>query len=353
MRKQKPSISDVAEAAGVSIATVSHVINDTRYVSEEVTEKVKRAIAELGYMPSALARGLAGKETKIIGAVFSDIANPFFTSLYSGLESVLTAEGYEVILANTGELDSNQELTLRTMLSRQIDGLVIAPTGRKSKMLAHLIELGIPVVLIDRSAPVKNASLVDIDNVLLAYQATAHLIQDGYERIGIIMGLPDVSTTKTRLEGYQKALQEFHLPFREEYLVFGQSSIEGGYRGVKQLFALPEPPKAIFTLNNLMTSGALHAFRELGIHCPQDVGLIGFDDHDWGDILTPPLTVVRQPTFEMGLRAAKALIASLKGTPPVHERLEGNLIVRGSCSAKCQARYFENMPAVYQSQKRL
>jgi LacI family transcriptional regulator len=347
MKKQKPSISNVAEAAGVSIATVSHVINHTRFVSEEVTEKVKRAIAELGYMPSPIARGLAGKETKIIGVIFSDISNPFFTSLYMGLESVFSAEGYELILANTGELDSNQELALRTMLSRQIDGLVIAPTGRESGMLSHLVESGIPVVLIDRNAPVGNVSLVDIDNISVAYMATSHLIQDGYKRIGIILGLPDVSTTKTRLEGYQKALQAFNIPYQAEYVIDGQSRIEGGYKSVKHLMALNEPPAAIFTLNNLMTSGALHAFRELGLSCPKDVGLIGFDDHDWGDIMTPPLTVVKQPTFEMGVRAAKTLISNTKGNHITHERLEGSLIIRGSCSEKCQHRYFENMSRAY------
>lgn len=349
MKKQKPSISDVAEAAGVSIATVSHVINDTRYVSEEVTQKVKTAIADLGYMPSSLARGLAGKETRIIGVILSDISNPYFTSIYRGLESVFSAEGYELILANTGEQDSNQELVVRTMLSRQIDGLVIAPTGRESRMLNHLIASGIPVVLIDRDAPVENVSLVDLDNVTAAYQATSHLIEDGYHKIGIILGLPDVCTTQTRLEGYKMALESFNIPFREEYVVNGQSRIEGGYQSIKRLMQLDEPPNAFFTINNLMTTGALYAFRELELSCPRDVGLVGFDDHDWADIVTPPLTVIRQPTFEMGVKAAEILINNTKGLKISHERLKGKLIVRGSCSEKCQHQYVGKTPGILTS----
>jgi DNA-binding LacI/PurR family transcriptional regulator len=349
MKKQKPSISDVAEAAGVSIATVSHVINDTRYVSGEVTQKVRTAIADLGYMPSSLARGLAGKETKIIGVILSDISNPYFTSIYRGLESVFSAEGYELILANTGEQDSNQELVVRTMMSRQIDGLVIAPTGRESRMLNHLIASGIPVVLIDRDAPVENVSLVDLDNVTAAYQATSHLIEDGYQKIGIILGLPDVCTTQTRLEGYKMALESFNIPFLEEYVVNGQSRIEGGYQSIKRLMQLEEPPNAFFTINNLMTTGALYAFRELGLSCPRDVGLVGFDDHDWADIVTPPLTVIRQPTFEMGVKAAKILIDNTKGLKISHERLQGRLIIRGSCSEQCQQHYVGKIPGILTS----
>ncbi len=349
--KHIPSIMDVARVAGVSTATVSHVINNTRFVSEETTEKVKKAISDLGYMPSAIARGLAGKESKIIGVVFSDISNPFFTCVYMGLESVLTVEGYELILANTGEIDSNQEAVLRTMISRQIDGLIIAPTGRESAMLNYLVEIGIPVVFIDRNAPVDNASLIDLDNVAAAHLATSHLINDGHQNIGIILGLPDVSTTETRLEGYKEALEASRIPFRQEYVIQGKSRIEGGYQGVKQLMALETRPTAIFSTNNLMTSGALHAFRELGLNCPRDIGLIGFDDHDWGDIFTPPLTVIRQPTYQMGVRAANTLIDMAKTKQVYHERLESELIIRGSCSEQCQRLFFENFPQSYEFQK--
>jgi LacI family transcriptional regulator len=346
MMKQKPNITDVAEVAGVSIATVSHVINGTRFVSDEVQEKVKAAINNLGYTPSSIARGLAGKETKNVGVIFSDISNPFFTELYRGLESILSPEGYHLILANTGEQDSNQEKTLQTIISRQIDGLIIAPTGRDSRMLNHLVETGVPIVLIDRDAPVDGVSKVVVDNVAAAFLATSHLLEDGKHRVGIILGLPDVSTTQTRKEGYINALKAWNIPYQEEYVINGESKIGGGYQGVKQLMQLKRPPEAILSINNLMTIGALHAFRELGLHCPIDVGLIGIDDHPWSEINTPPLTVIRQPTFEIGVRAAKILLSNTKNPKNTFEKLECSLIIRGSCSEKCLQNYLK-IPPIY------
>jgi LacI family transcriptional regulator len=343
VKKPKSSIKDVALLAGVSTATVSHVINKTRFVSEETSRKVNEVITELEYLPSAAARGLAGKESKIISVIFSDISNPFFTSVFMGLESVLAGEGYELILVNTGEEIENQEKALRTMLSRQIDGLIIAPTGRESHMLNQLVDVGIPVVLIDREAPVDNVFLVDLDNEYAAHQAITHLINDGHQQIGVLLGLPEVSTTRTRLNGYQKAIDEHNIPFRPEYLFQGHSRIEGGYEGVKYFLDLDQPPTAIFSMNNMMTLGVLHAFKEIGIECPNDLGLVGFDDHDWGNIFTPSLTVVRQPTYEMGVIAAKMLISNTESTYRNHERLTGELVIRESCSKKCQQHFKKNI----------
>lgn len=339
VKKRKPNISDVAKAAGVSIATVSYVINGSRFVSDEAARKVHQAIKELGYIPSSLARGLANKQSKIIGVIFSDISNPFFTSLYVGLESVFSAEGYELILINTGEIHEKQELALKTMLSRQIDGLIIAPTGQKSKMLNHIVDAGTPVVLIDRQTPIKKASLIDIDNIEAARQATHHLIQDGYRRIGIVIGLPEISTSAMRLEGYKKALESCGIPYREEYVICGKSRIEGGYEAVNTLMSLQDPPEAIFTTNNLMTAGALRALRDLGLKCPSDIGIIGFDDIELGDLLTPPLTTIWQPTFEIGVRAAEVILENRKEIRIVHERLPAKLVIRGSCSTKCFDQY--------------
>jgi len=338
-KKPKPNISDVARAAGVSIATVSYVINKSHFVSDEVAQKVHQAIDELGYIPSSLARGLANKQSKIIGVIFSDISNPFFTSIYMGIESVLSEEGYELILINTGEVHEKQELALKTMLSRQIDGLIIAPTGKKSRMLNHIVDSGIPVVLIDRETPLNKASLIDIDNTLAAFEAVSHLIQDGYHRIGAILGLTDLSTTRNRLEGYKKALHSNSIPYCQDYVIYGKSNLQGGYIAVKKLLSLPQPPQAIFTANNLMTIGALRAFRELGIRCPAEIGIFGFDDIELGDIIEPPLSTVWQPTFEIGVRAAKVLLDNTKAINIIHEQLKANLIIRGSCSINCYQRY--------------
>lgn len=341
MKKNKPSISDVAESAGVSIATVSHVINKTRFVSPEVTDRVHRAITNLGYMPSSLARGLAGKETRIIGIIFSDISNPFFTAIYKGLESVLSPLGYEMILANTGEIDKNQDQALRTMLSRQIDGLIMAPTGRETQMLSQLDNSGIPVVLIDREVNLRNSCLVDLDNHRSAYDATVHLINDGYRRIGLILGLPDVTTTITRKNGYVDALKNHSIPIEEAYIVNGQSSIEGGYNAIRQLMGCANPPEAVLCTNNLMTTGALQALRQLDLNCPSEIGLIGFDDHDWSELISPPLTVIKQPTFQIGVKAAEILISNKQSVQICETQFQGELIVRGSCSESCRQKFLD------------
>jgi LacI family transcriptional regulator len=345
---QKPSIKDVAEHAGVSTATVSHVINNTRYVSESTTKKVREAIKALGYIPSAAARGLASKQSRIIGVVFSDISNPFFTSVYKGIEFELSKAGYELTLANTGEQDEIQEVVLNTMLSREVDGIIVAPTGKASEAIDQIIQMDIPMVMLDRRGPYNHTPLVSLNNVQAAYEATSHLIADGHKKIGIVVGLADVDTTKYRMEGYCKALEEYKIACVEEYICDGNSRIEGGYRAVENLFQLPDPPTALFITNNLMTLGALHAIRDLGLKCPEDIGIIGFDDHDWADIFSPPLTVIRQPTFRMGSRAAGKLIELLGGkqeqdTDTADEEIfSGELIVRGSCSTQCHNNYFNN-----------
>lgn len=345
---QKPSIKDVAEYAGVSTATVSHVINKTRFVSDSTTKKVRDAIKALGYIPSAAARGLASKQSRIIGVVFSDISNPFFTSVYKGIEFELSKHGYELTLANTGEQDEIQEMVLNTMLSREVDGLILAPTGKESKGINQIAQMNIPIVMLDRRGPYHNIPLVSLDNVGAAYEATSHLIEDGHSKIGIVVGLADVDTTKFRLEGFCSALEDHNLVCEQLYIRDGNSRIEGGYRAVEDLYRLPDPPTALFITNNLMTLGALHAIRDLGLKCPEDVGIIGFDDHDWADIFLPPLTVIRQPTFRMGAMAASMLIEMLSGERKqdvINKNIEtfsGELIVRGSCSTNCHNHYFNN-----------
>lgn len=338
MRLKKYSIRDVAGLAGVSTTTVSHVINNTRFVSEEAKHKVFEAIKRLEYYPSSTARGLASNQSKIIGVVFSDISNPFFTAVFQGIEKVLTERGYEVMLANTGEVELTQTKVLSTMLSRQIDGLIIAPTGNQSNIMDDIIASDIPVVMIDRGGPYLGASIIHIDNEEAAYQATGHLIADGHQKIGIVVGLDSLDTTVARVKGYKKALLEHQMVFEDRMVLKGESRIAHAYISVKTLMKAEDPPTAIFSTNNLMTLGALQAFRDLGLNCPQQIGLISFDDHEWADIFSPPLTVIKQPTYDMGTLAAQKILTMIHSTisqQPFDETMTAHLVVRGSCSIKC------------------
>ncbi len=351
------SIKDVAARAGVSTATVSHVINQTRFVSEETRQKVIAAIETLNYQPSAIARGLVTNSTKTVGLIVSDITNPFFTAVARGVEDEINQHGYHTIFCNTDEAPAREDEYLRLLSARQIDGLIIAPTGTRSERLIRMAQANTPIVLLDRNSPGLEAPFVGVDNEAGAYQATRFLIQLGHRRIGVLTGLETISTQIERLNGYKQALQEANMPFDEVFIVYAASRwqsnqpnyINGNistppksltnlqmtpivFQTLDQLFDLPNRPTALFVTNNQMTLGALHTLKARNLRCPQDVSLLSFDDHDWASLFSPALTVIRQPTYQVGQTAAKLLMKLINHEefqPP--SLLPIQLVVRESC----------------------
>jgi LacI family transcriptional regulator len=350
-------IKDVAEKAGVSTATVSHVINQTRFVSDETRQRVLEAIEALNYQPSAIARSLATNTTQTIGLVVSDITNPFFTAVARGVEDEINRNGYHTIFCNTDEDPAREDEYIRLLSARQIDGLIIAPTGVYSERLIRMAEAELPIVLLDRDASGFEAPLVGVDNEGGAYQATKYLIELGHRRIGVLMGLESISTQVKRVDGYKRALQEAGVAIDQTLIVCAdphfyanqasQISLSvpapptfvtnlqmtpSAFYALQQLLDLPDRPSAIFVTNNQMTLGALHALKERKLRCPDDISLVSFDDHDWAPLFSPALTVVRQPTYELGQTAAKLLMQLINHqdiqTP---SPLPVELIVRESC----------------------
>jgi LacI family transcriptional regulator len=200
------NIKDVADLAGVSTATVSHVINETRFVREETRLKVQEAIAALNYHPSSIARGLATNSTQTIGLVISDITNPFFTAVARGVEDEINQYDFHTIFCNTDEDPTRENEYLRLLFAHHIDGLIIAPSGVRSEHLMRMAEAEIPIVLLDRNTSCLNAPLVGVDNEGGAYQATRYLLELGHRRIGIMAGLKTISTLNDRVNGYKRAL---------------------------------------------------------------------------------------------------------------------------------------------------
>ncbi len=323
-------IQDVAEKAGVSTATVSHVINETRFVREETRQRVLAAIDTLNYQPSAIARGLATNSTQTIGLVISDIANPFFTAVARGVEDEVNQFGYHTIFSNTDEDPKREDEYLRLLSARQIDGLIIAPTGVPSARLSRMADAETPIVLLDRELPGLDAPLVSVDNESGAYDATKYLVELGHKQIATLMGLESISTQLARLNGYKRALSEAGHSLDEALVVHadprasanrlntGDSSpprfltnnqmTPAAFYALQDLLDLPDRPSAIFVANNQMTLGTLYALKERGLRCPDDISLISFDDHDWAPLFSPPLTVVRQPTRQLGRTAASLLL---------------------------------------------
>lgn len=332
------TIKDVARLAGVSPSTVSRVIRKSGYVSPQTRNTVLDAIEQLGYHPNAVARSMTQQRTHTLGVVISDIANPFFPSVVRGLDDVAHSNGYQLIVCNSDEDPTKEREAVQVLLSRQVDGLIVASTGGALQDLSRAMRNGIPVVLLDRLLRVPGADAVGIDNAEAAAMAVRHLLELGHRRIGIILGPPHVHTSKSRLAGYLKALKEYGIEPDPELQRHGDFKEAGGYAETQALLGLKEPPTALFTTNNLTTTGALLALREAGISIPQEMALVGFDDIPWARVVRPSLTVVEQPTYLLGTTAAQLLFARLRRreTSPLGRvvELQANLVVRESCGAK-------------------
>lgn len=335
------TLRDVARHAGVSIATVSATINRTAYVSPELQDRVRHAIAETGYYPDGIARSLKKRATQTLGLIISDITNPFFTALVRGIEDAANVRGHAVILCNTDERLEKERAYLALLRSRRVDGVIMAPAGAVEDYHRFILDGQTPVVFIDRRIPTVPADAVVVDNVAGARQAVAHLVALGHRRIGAITGLPRISTTLERIQGYRDALGGSGLPSDPELLRDGHSRLEGGYQAGGALLDLPRRPTAIFATNNLMAIGLMRAVAERGLRCPEDLSVACFDDFEWASVFRPRLTTVAQPTYEMGAKAVELLFTRLDGASPAGPReivLSPRLVVRDSCAPPSEPR---------------
>jgi LacI family transcriptional regulator len=325
-------IGDVAQRAGVSPATVSRVLNGSGAVSPERAARVREAAAHLGYTPSGPARALRQQRTRVWAAVVADIQNPFFTAVVRGMEDVAVAEDHRLVLGNTDEDLEKEAAYLDIAVAEQMAGVVIAVASARDSRLDVLIERGIPVVAIDRR-PQRHAKEVDsvlVDNELGARQATEHLLAAGARRIACVTGPARVSTASERLAGYQAALRAGGSAPDADLVRRADFKEDGGYAATRTLLSGPRRPDGLFVTNNLMTLGALRAVQEAGLRVPEDLLLVGFDDAPWTTLVSPRLTVVAQPTHELGRQAALLLATASRDLPARHVVLPPTLLVRES-----------------------
>jgi LacI family transcriptional regulator len=331
------TIRDVATRAGVSPTTVSHVINATRPVSADLRSRVEAAMAELGFQPNALARSLRRKRTHTLGLIVPDSANPFFAEVGRGIEDTSFASGFSVILCNSDGNPTRELLYMDLLIQKQVDGVLLVPTGKQAELAATLRTRNIPVVVIDRDVPDAPIDRAHIDNIAGADLATRHLLDLGHRRIGYIGGPPHLSPVPDRSAGYRQALHEAGIPIDEQLVVDGNFRDVGGYTGAQALLALANPPTAIFAGNDLMAIGALAAAREAGIDVPHNLSIMGFDDIHLAGYINPPLTTIAQPKYELGVIAAQLLFARLAqpDLPPQRRLLQAQLVVRQS-TAVCR-----------------
>lgn len=280
----KVTISDVAKLAGVSTATVSHTINNTRYVSNETKEKVYRAIEELGYTPDASARSFRTGKKKIIGFIVPDIANKFFATMIESVEKYLSANGYQLIIANTRENMDREETNIRLLTAGLVDGLLVASTMDDFQRFDALIPAGFPVVLVDRIFETKKYSSVCVSNFQPIYRSVCRLAGKGDQRIGIIGGLPRLSSTQERISAYRQAVADCGLPEDEHLIQYGDSLENSACACLDQL--LERKCDAIIVCQGLMASETIIYLHQKGIQLAQDIDLVSFVDYD-SDVCTP------------------------------------------------------------------
>jgi len=339
-RSAKFTIKDVARAAGVSPMTASRALHRPEQVASATRARVLRVCRRLNYQPNASARTLRTRESKHIGVLVPDLRNSFWIEVVSGVEQVFTKAGFDLLIGNSNEELGQLASGAQAMASRLVDGLLIAPTVGSTELIRSLQREGHPLVLLDRRPPgVRGQHSVVIDNEAGAFAGTRHLIEAGHERIGLLAGNINLDTGRQRLAGYRRALRSAGLRARPEFIRTAETNAalvgrQVGYLGSLELLDRPHGPTAILCTSSTITVGALSALQERRVRLPDDVALVTFGDPEWAVLVNPPLTVVTQPTFDLGRQAALILLDQLRskqpGGVPMQVILEPQLLVRAS-----------------------
>lgn len=312
-----PTIVEVAKRAGVSSATVSNVIRETRPVSEERKKRVLAAIRDLNYSPNEIARSLKVRQTRMIAMVLPDITNPFFPEMIRGAEDAAFGRGYFLLTANTDEQTGREKRIINALRSYRVDGILLATAqglqGRDTSHIASVVKGGVAVVCLDRAVPEVPTDAILLDNVGGARESVRHLIKQGHRRIGIITGPLHVQTGLERLQGYKLALEDSGLPLDPELIMEGDFRFESGLRCSARLLKSKNRPTALFVCNGVMGQGVLQTLDEMHRSTPEDIALLTFDDISPDHGFHPQVTVVVQPSYEMGSRAANMLMDRVEG----------------------------------------
>ncbi len=336
-----PTIRDVASHAGVSVATVSRVINNSPHKVHRATrQRVLRTVSRLGYHPNIVAQGLRRGTSRSIALIVPDISNPFFPAIARGVEDVARRHGYALLLGNTDGDAEREHAYLDILRKRWVDGVLFASAGGDDRHLRALRADGVPAVLIARDAADGAIDTVVVDSFAGMRLATSHLLRLGHRRIAYIGGPHALSVARERRRGYRQALCDFNVRPDPSLIVAGDFRVDGGRAAVRRLLARRRAFTAVVAANDLTAIGALEALRAAGRRIPDDVAVVGFDDIPFAAFVDPPLTTVAQPTYRLGALAMERLLALMNGEAVTARRivLAPQLVVRRSCGADLPAR---------------
>jgi len=328
------TMKDVAQLAGVSITTVSHVVNGTRAVAAETKERVLDAVAKTGYTGDVIARSLVTGGTRSLGVAISLVANPYFAELMQAIESEATAAGYTLLLVDTHDEAETEEYSIRMLRARRVDGLLLTPSpGAVSTVLPELRRLNIPTVLVDRLPGNQPIDQVGPENVQAMSALVQHLGELGHRRIGMISGAAGLTTSSERELGYRLGLGRAGLPWDPDLVASGESTTAQGGVALARLLSLAAPPTAVVAGNNAMMVGVLQEARRRQLKIGTDLAVVGYDDVEWADLVDPPLTTMAQPIADIGRTAVRMLLARIQdpSREPQTVRLPAKLMHRQSC----------------------
>lgn len=324
---------DVAREAGVSVFTVSAVVNEKTHVGRTLRQRVEAAIQNLNYRPNLLARSLAKRRTHTIGIIVPDISNPFFPLVVRGAEDAAQKHGYNILLCDSDDRLDREEECLEVLLAKRVDGILLTKSPQAFRpSIRQLIQHGkVPFVLLMRTYPTLTKDAVISDDYQGAYEAVCQLARAGHRRIGLLGGPMTVSNGRERWKGFRDALRASGLSHDPELVIEGDYRIESGHRGGHAL--LSRSPDGVYVANYLMTVGLLKAADEMGMRCPEDFGLVSFDDYPWLAVFRPRLTTVELPKYQIGYEATEMLLKRIKGERVAGgtQKLVPELHVRESC----------------------
>ncbi len=332
------TMKDVAQRAGVSVATVSRVLNNHARVDPTLRERVLKAMETLQYRPNRVAQRLRAGAGGVIGLIISDIENPFFVSVVRGVEDMAYEHGISVVLCNSDENPTKQQMYIGVMKAEDVAGLIITPNAETDDSIGSLVNSKMAVVFMDRRVQGVDVDSVTVDSASGTRDAVQHLIKLGHRRIGMVSGTSLISTGRERYEAFLSALNEAGIRSEPELIRPGRFSLQSGYQLTLELLALPKSPTAIFAANNMLALGTLQALHERGVRVPEEIAVVGFDDLPWASALWPPLTTVAQPTYQLGHEAARLLLRRIASPDAPLESviLKTELMIRRSCGAYLQ-----------------
>lgn len=347
-KKKQATLKDIAKSVGVTPMTVSRVINNNGYASDETRKKVLKAAEDLNYRSNGLARNLKRQFTKTVGLVLGDISNPYSTELARSVRETLINRGYSLFICISEHSAKEDIIAFESLANHSVDGIIVATRANEGgdKYLLGIVENNVPVVVIGRDFQHQDVDFVSPDNLRGGFEATQHLIDLGHERIGFIGASLKGGSSLKRLQGYLNALEQHNIEIDERLVtgrnqdvseIPGYSTEEIGFDGMKRLLALPSPPTAVFARNDFTAIGAMSAIKEAGLRIPEDIAIVGFDDISLALRTSPPLTTVRQPMRLEGELAAELLLERIERKETLQRReriLNCELIVRDSTGLK-------------------